>query len=245
MISASRTDALWACAYQFRPGLAMLRDEPSVGGLTGTLFHSMAEAHNDGRDVTELSLPGADETRAQRMFEQFAPWWSTYRHGTEWISEMPFAYSLTTGEGRRLPPMGQRNYSEAKPDEIPGTADAVALEQDRVVVVDYKTGSARYVTPANKSKQLLTLALAATRSYGVDRATVVIVTVSDLAPPNADEHEVDALDLDMFEDELRAKVAGIPTSAPVAGEHCRFCRHRHECPAAPAKYRNEGRRRVA
>lgn len=246
MISASRTDALFDCAYQFRQGLALLWDEPSVGGATGTGFHALAEAHVDGRDVSTVALPPlADRTRVDRMFGFWSEWWPTYRAGTEWETEVPFAYSIATGKGRRLPMLGQRNYRSAAKDELPGTADVVSLERDRVVIGDYKTGKAQYITPASESRQLHTLALAATRAHNVDHATIVVIPVSDLAPPHADEHELDALDLDMFEEELRAKVASIATSKPTPGEHCRFCRHRHQCEAAPAKFRNEGKKRVA
>lgn len=246
MISASRTDALFDCAYAFRPGLPLLRDEPTVGGATGTGFHAVAEAHQDGRDVSTVELPPlADRSRVDRMYELWCEWWPNYRPGTEWETEVPFAYSLTTGKGRRLPMLGQRNYRSAARDEIPGTADVVALEPERVILADYKTGKADYITPARESRQLKTLALAATRAHNVDHATVVIVPVSDLAPPYADEHELDALDLDLYEEELRDRVASIPTSNPTPGEHCRFCRHRHACKAAPNKYRNEGRKRVA
>lgn len=246
MISASRTDALFHCAYQFRPGLRLLRDEPNAKAQTGTFFHGIAEAHIDGRDLSDVFVPPmADVTRAQRMAEFWLPWWAEYSAGGSWVSEVPYAYSLSTGSGRRLPPGGQRDYSAIKSDEIPGTADAVQLEADRVTIVDWKTGNVNFVTPAVESRQLKTLALSATRAHGIERAKVVIVTVSDLAPPVADEHDLDTLDLDLFEDEIRARVASIPASEPTPGEHCRFCRHRAFCDAAPAKYRNEGRKKVA
>lgn len=246
MISASRSDALWECAYQFKPGLALMWDAPSVGGATGTGFHAVAEAHNDGVDPQSVALPPlADATRVWRMFDLWREWWPSYRPGMAWETEVPFAYSLTTGKGRRLPMLGQRNYRSAARDELPGTADVFTLERDHAIILDWKTGKPQYITPARESRQLMTLALAATRAHNVDSATVVIVPVSDMAPPHADEHHVDALDLDLYEDELRAKVASIPTSKPTPGEHCRFCRHRHLCEAAPAKFRNEGKKRVA
>ncbi len=47
----------------------------------------------------------------------------------------------------------------------------------------------------------------------------------------------DTLTLDMFEDELRRKVASVPTSEPTPGKHCRFCPARVACPAVPKAFR--------
>jgi hypothetical protein len=235
--SASATDTAFACAYSLRPELAREPDEPNVGGLTGTAFHTLAEHYNHGTKPPPLPA-GADLTRAWRMFEQWRPWWDEYteRHGIEWSAEAPYAVSLTTGEGRRLPSKGPRDYSAARADEIPGTIDALGRAGDRLYVADFKTGRADYITPARESGQMRTLGLAATRALGFERATLVVIPVSDLHEPHADEHEIDVLDSDLHEERLRVVVASIPTAQPTPGEHCRFCQVR-DCNARPAKFK--------
>lgn len=235
--SASATDDAIACAYSLRPELARFPDTANVKGLTGTAFHSLADAYV--KAVKPPPLPeGADIVRAWRMFEQWRPWFDDYteRLGVEWSSEAPYAISLTTGKGRRLPSKEQRDYSAAADDEIPGTVDLLGRVGDRLIVADYKTGRSDYITPASESGQMRTLTLATTRALGFEQATVVIIPVSDLHEPHADEHELDTLDLDLHEERLRDVVASIPTSAPTPGEHCRFCLVR-DCDARPAKFK--------
>lgn len=244
MISASKVGDLWSCAYQFRDGLDLLPDDTNEAALTGTLVHKMIECYLDGV-CDEPIVAGANAERARRIFARWRDWWESGEHqGLPWQTEVPYAISLRTGEGRRLPSDGQRDYSQAKRDEIPGTGDLVALTDDAVVVWDVKTTSRpEYTTEAKRNKQLLTLGLAASRAHGRDKARVGLNFANEF-DTRLESAEFDALDLDLFEEDLRAKVASIPTSEPTPGPHCRFCRHRHACKAAPKQFRNEGKRRA-
>lgn len=238
LVTASAIDALWLCAYRFRPDVPKAADRPGVGALTGTMFHGLVEHALDGLDPrTRPAVPGADATRAWRMFERWQDWWGAWNPGFGWVSERPYAISLSTGAGRfRADSTGQRDYRWCDPvDEVPGTVDAVAVVDGVVHAVDWKTGDPRYVSSARDSRQLRTLALAAMRAHRAEAAIVTVVSVSEFAEPVPDSHEIDVLDADVHEDELRARVAAIHTSEPSPGTHCRFCRV-IDCAARPAGY---------
>lgn len=243
--SASATDNALACAYSLRPELTREPDVSGVGALTGTAFHALAEAYIMGRQPDPMPA-GADVARARRMFDLWYPWWDDYseRVGGAWSAELPFAISTRTGEARVIKSAKHRDYTGAADHEVPGTVDAFTLLSDRVVLVDWKTGSPKWITPAKESGQMRTLALAAMRFYDVAFATVVIVPVSDLAPPTADEYGIDLLDSDLHELRLRRVVESIPTSVPTPGEHCRFCKVRGSCPDVPKRFQVK-RKKVA
>lgn len=89
-------------------------------------------------------------------------------------AEVALAYNVVTGGGRRLAGR-ERDYSDVTEDEIPGTADIVALvDDDAVYIGDIKTGYGRVPAP-RRNLQLLFLALAACRAWGGTRAIVEII----------------------------------------------------------------------
>lgn len=238
LVTASAIDALWLCAYRFRPDVPKAVDRPGVGALTGTMFHGLVEHALDGLDPrTRTPVTGADATRAWRMFERWQEWWPAWNPGFAWVSERPYAISLSTGAGRfHADSTGPRNYRWCDPaDEIPGTVDAVAVVDGVVHALDWKTGRVEYVTPARESLQLRTLALAAMRAHGAAAAVVTVVAVSEFTDPVADSYEVDVLDADVHELELRERVGAIATAEPTPGTHCRFCKV-IDCAARPAGY---------
>ena len=230
---------MWQCAYAFRDDVEQMDDTSNDAGVSGTKFHTLATAHIDG--VTDDPLAGDDSDTAKRaraIYVRWLPWWQSFSAGLTWRSEVPFALSLTTGEARILKSHGQRDYSDARPGEIVGTADAIAVDGETIHIGDFKTGRPEYVEPATHNKQLRTLGLAAARIYNATRIRPFLVFASDDAEPYADEGKLDILDLDFFEDDLRARIASIPNSKPTPGNACRFCRSRHVCPAVTAATRD-------
>ncbi len=157
--------------------------------------------------------------------------------GYTWRAEVAFAYDLATGKGRELGVGLGRDYGEMGPLEICGTADAVGRGPNgELAIADRKSFDPR-VKHAAHNAQLATLALAATRTLGLDECEVGIF------------HEVrkpDVVRLDMFKLEgFHLELRGILERAAsararhragealkvVPGDHCRYCDAFHNCPA--------------
>lgn len=242
MLSASRVGDLFLCSWQFREGIDLLADETNEAAATGTYLHSLIECEINGVCDPPAVPDRANVDRALRIFDKWRAWWDVGGHGDlDWRTEVPVAISLTTGIGRELPSSGQRDYSAATPDEVPGTIDLFAVTPDSVVVWDIKTTlRPEYTTEAPANKQLLTLALAAARAHDRERAEVALLFANEF-DVRLERAEFDALDLLTHESELRSAVRGIPTSVPRSGDHCRFCLARGGCSEVPKRFRVKGK----
>lgn len=154
--------------------------------------------------------------------------------GAEWRAEVKFAYDVLTGEGREIGQGGDRDYGQVSPFEICGTADAVGRLGDQLVIVDWKSHDK--VTAAAENPQLRTLALAASRAYGVSRAKVAIVHLTS----GTDAADLDELDLDAFAVQARSTLLDVArmqhnmrNGLPVTfytGRQCRYCPAFEACP---------------
>ncbi len=159
--------------------------------------------------------------------------------GYTWRAEVAFALDLATDTARELGTGIKRAYGEHGVFTVAGTADIVGRgPAGELVVVDRKSHDPS-VPRANVNGQLHTLALAACRAYGVDRAEVAIW--HELRP--LDVAEIDVLDLDVFAVELRGVVqrviearnkARVGVIAPNPGAWCRWCPAFLACPQQKA-----------
>src|SRR5580704_11443141 len=110
-------------------------------------------------------------------------------------SEVKLAYDVVTGKGRIIGYGADRRYGTLGPNEIAGTADVAAHEDDGCVVIrDFKTGYAD-VEPARSNPQLAFYALAYASAVGASFARVGIIYTKSM---RLDVAELDALDLAAF-----------------------------------------------
>lgn len=154
-------------------------------------------------------------------------------------SEVAFAYDPESDRAERLVLDEPRGY----PDDgrIYGTADRVGVLADRgaVYVADFKTG--KMGRRARWSMQLRCLALAASRVAGLDEAHVAMLYLRHDGTWFTDRAELDSLDLDETQKQLReiqaaereawrvVALGGLPQLVP--GIHCEHCGAAPECPA--------------
>ena len=111
-------------------------------------------------------------------------------------TEVVFSLNTITGEAATHPRNGHRGYPSVPGDaRIFGTADAIRVEPDHVVVIDHKTGFGYNVEPARSNLQLGFYAVAAARVYGKDAARVEIRHASGYV----DAYDMDAITLDALE----------------------------------------------
>jgi hypothetical protein len=230
----ARPDADWSAeadevSYEARLGLAFHEVAPYVlagsEGLTDDAFDDIAAKWNVDRDelaeYRDSLLKACGDGLEAELFA-----------GKKWRAEVAYAYNVKTSAARRLQVEGHRQYPELEDDEIALTVDAASdTLKDYVVILDWKTGSFRYLEPPRHNLQMGLSALAAARAADVDTVVVYIVRVT---PEDVKVEKVvfRELDFDAIADEIRALVKYIPGSEPCPGEWCSFCPARGACPAA-------------
>lgn len=183
----------------------------------------------------------------------------------EVFTEVPFALDPETGEARPLFSDGHRDYSGAPEGWVCGTADVVAvakggakglsglsespnggdggaMAEEGVVITDWKTGMIPVDHP-EANLQLRFLALAATRAYGVQKATVQIAYIDNEGEIRVSAFEFGLRDLDEIAEQLRdiasrVEEARTESLALKVGSHCRYCPALRFCPAQASAARS-------
>jgi hypothetical protein len=203
----------------------------------GSAIHSYLE-HLGGGATVEAALASVPEEHRQVC--QDVELDGLPLDPSEYRQEVAFAYDLETGVARELGAGLQRDYRMRTPTEIVGTADVI--HRDAVEVWDFKSESfdSRRPPPA-KNPQLLFLALAAARLRGADGAQVGLIHLRADGTHWEEIAELDAFDLDLFEDTLRGIRRRVLDAAAVVergmtpsvhqGPWCRYCPATPHCPA--------------
>lgn len=190
----------------------------------GDSLHAEAEAEVDTGDIDELP------PRLAALLRDLPT-----RH-----TEIVVAYDVATDTASIHPDIVKRGYPASGPLVVWMTLDLVALSEDgarRALVCDHKLFAAQ--GDPKKHGQLMTQALAVARVFGLDEVTIAI---SYLGTGWVDIAQVDALDLDMHAERLRAlhdtigQLAALPPGdlRPTPGPHCKHCPAFIGCPAQSA-----------
>jgi hypothetical protein len=156
--------------------------------------------------------------------------------------ETKLVYDVVTRAARFIGEAADRNYGAPGAFDIFLSPDVVGVDaQDRVVIVDWKTGHGD-VEPAATNGQLWGCALAACRALGKSSAIVRLVFTN--MGDRCDEHEIDALDLADFANRLeRLHVQVAERQAAKArgeiletreGSWCKHCASKAVCPSKNA-----------
>jgi hypothetical protein len=145
-------------------------------------------------------------------------------------AEQSVAFSTLSGAARVVGT--RRDYSKATEHEICGTADVVGVDGDTIYVGDYKTGWGDVTEPAS-NPQVRFLAMAFARSFGCSAAVVEVIRIREDGTPWRVRAELDALELDLIADEMRALPRLLVASEPTISEgaHCKYCPAQLHCPA--------------
>jgi hypothetical protein len=139
-------------------------------------------------------------------------------------------------DGDRLLLETRLDMSWVHPDLF-GTGDILVYKPKtkHLVVLDYKYGRGVAVD-VEDNPQVLTYAVGAARMFadeGVELLTCVIVQPRAFhVDGEVRKQDLDAFDLAIFEDILRAKAAATddPDAALCAGDQCKWCQVAHACP---------------
>ncbi len=184
-LSASGVHHAKECAWIYRSDAPIFPDgHNGRASKTGTFIHELI-AHYLNPHFLVGSNSGVDLNRAYKLFEAWKLWWSSFHGRRRFTPEVALSYNPLTHQAKKLRVSGARDYSNASPDSIVGTADAISLVDyskhgRHAVVLDWKTSiyGGLFMEPAKTNSQLATLALAAHVLYEVRKVRVFLVHLS-------------------------------------------------------------------
>lgn len=156
-------------------------------------------------------------------------------HAEQGMYLLPASLTGVPGEAGLLDGEYHRDYSDAPEGSIPGTADALAVEDARVRITDWKSGATEVSRP-HENPQLMLLALASARIFERPEAIVQIAYLRADGSVALDKATFDADELTSTEREISRvyrQVQAAREGEPVyqVGSHCRFCPVLTHCPA--------------
>lgn len=222
-LTASKLQLASACLYPFRADVRVPYRPSGPAARFGTEVHRLIAADLDG----VVSTDAPTDNIAARV-QAWRAWWPSVAGGLPWEAEVKLAIDTVTGTARRLSAEGERDYSDARPTEVTGTADAIAVRDGVAHVWDWKTGTSA-IEPARLSAQLRFLAAALARIHGVERALVGLAFVGAQSV-TADVAELEVEDLDAAPWMLADLRRRLPDAQPapwtprsVGADHCRWC----------------------
>lgn len=198
---------------------------PSDAMLVGTEVHAAIEGVLTKRDVKLSTDDGMD------LFREWMQWWNTSPlAANQWKAEVAYAYDVQRDAARLIGENVGRGY-EVSASEIPGTIDALALDDEHAHVVDWKTTSGFGPGPADAENnwQLRLYALMVARAHRVDSVTIHVVRITTNGVTST-SHTLDSLELDAVAHEVQRLVKSVPTALPQSGSHCHRCRAVAVCP---------------
>jgi hypothetical protein len=227
-LTLSKTGLAGRCVHFARPDVPEQRREVSIYARKGIALHAMIE--HDGEPPRDV-WAGIEEADADEVRGWYWSWLESPLSDEAWQHEVAIAIDPRAGSARLLDTKG-RDYSGVGPHEIPGTLDLVRVEDDRVVVVDIKTGQQAHTEPAATNTQLHNYALGICRATGRDAALVIVAMIDENGVFET-RAELDGFDLVTVETELVATLDAIPEARPQPGMHCRelWCPALAVCPA--------------
>lgn len=162
----------------------------------------------------------------------------------EVLTEVSVAWDPVAKKGRFLESAGARDYSDAKPGEIPGQVDLVVPPADTILrFADWKTGYVTVDGPDDNSQmQLYALALAS--AYRVDRVEGMVVQINSEGDPWIQRATFDDVDLMAIAEEVRRAHAAVQAAIAAfaagqvpeirVGPWCDYCEAFPMCPRQAA-----------
>lgn len=231
IVTGSSIPLLRRCQWWARPEVIAPPAKPLTEAMElGNQVHALIEA-----TIQAKRLPEDSSNEAMDLFAEWATWWSsTAMSAGKWQAEVAYAYDPHADKARCLGENMARRY-EVEAHEVAGTIDAMLLEDDHAVVIDWKTGQdfAGLTADASDNWQLRLYALAVSRAHRVDTVKVMIVRITPHGVRTT-EYTLDALELDAVAGEVSSLVRSAPTSQPTPGSHCRRCKVVAACPTTAA-----------
>lgn len=214
--------------------LPVVHEAPAAATRLGTAIHAyLANVGTIGQAAAIQQVPPEHRTAAEAINLEGFP----HVDREAFAFEVSYAWDWAAAAARELGRNLDRQYGAAKPSEMVGTADIVAVGPESVVVLDLKTGWRDLGEPA-KSLQLGFLAVAAAHAYGRAEATVGWLRIIDGEAVYRTQ-TLDFTQLVAMAERIAAVVdacfaaelLGADAADYRLGEHCHYCPAFLRCPA--------------
>ena len=232
-LSASRLELAEKCPGSFAHEHV---ETTSEAADRGTTIHEYIAALLEDEDYSlaaDESVAALCRTLDSRELEGIA----RPEPGSDLYTEVALFLSPTRGDAGVLYGSHHRDYSGAPTEArtLVGTADALAVEESRVRVTDWKTGRGEVPEPAD-NYQLRFLGLAAATAFLKNEAVVQVARIGETGSVELRTATLTREDLDAIQQDLERIVESVVRTregSPVyrTGNHCRFCPALPYCPA--------------
>jgi hypothetical protein len=237
--SASKIADVFACSYPFRPDVELVPDVTGPAAMTGNAIDELVTATMDGvaPSVAEACRrTGAVEVDVEARWPHLRDWMGANLAGA-WSAQLWMIYDARTDRTRVVSrDIGRK--TKRLPLEVSCIVDLMSQTgPDEATVYDVKTGKPSGAKP----EQLATLALAASRWFGVSLVRTGFV-FAHKDGVHVEPFSFSAEDLDDHAAKLETYLLEVPTSVPTPGDGCRWCRVK-ECAPGDAHRKRMGWRR--
>ncbi len=223
-LSASKIDLALLCRFWARGDQEHLPRAMGRPALRGVNVHRASDRYHRGES------PDDDlDDEEKGLWSSLKLWLGREPSFTH--SEIPLLYDAENDTATicEVGPGGERDYLGVTAMKVPMRLDLVRVGERQIWIVDIKTGARANSAPAFENVQLATQAVAASRHFGVELASVGLVFPMKTKVHEPEWHELDTDALDEHAGTLHRVLKMIPDSEPERGSHC------WRCPMGPQK----------
>lgn len=224
-LSASRTERFMACPGSVRLENQMPYDPPGEAAAIGTAIHELSERILNGHEIDDPDVNPEHLAMAQEYAD--------------------FINNLVEKPRKKLIEVNVDAGLKSLHPSLGGTADAVLVDGDHLIICDLKTG--RVPVEAKDNKQLLTYALGVMRQFN---APASIQCTMHIFQPRAGHSKwtVSGVDLITHGHELKkaAELALSPDAPTIPSpDACKYCKAKTICPSMRQKVQDNARKDFA
>ena len=224
-LSASRTERFMACPGSVRLEALMPYEPPGEAAAIGTAIHELSERILRGEEIDDPDVNPEHVAMAQEYAN--------------------FINNLVENPRKKLIEVNVDAGLKTLHPALGGTADAVLVDGNHLIICDLKTG--RVPVEAENNKQLLTYALGVMRQFN---APADITCTMHIFQPRAGHSKwtVSGVDLIAHGHDLRnAAELALSPDAPTnpSPDACRYCRAKTICPSLRQQVQDNARKDFA
>ena len=219
-LSASRTDRFMQCPGSYRLESLMPYEPAGEAAAIGTAIHELSEIILSGNQV-----PANTDKDHVAMAQAYAD----------------FVNTLVENPRKKLIEVNLDDGLKSLHPALGGTADAVLVDGDHLIILDLKTG--RVPVEAKDNKQMLTYALGAMRQF---KAPSHITCTMHIFQPKVGHSKWTVTGQELIDHGDRLKAAAelaLTADAPTSPspDACRYCKAKTICPSMREKVQEAAR----
>ena len=224
-LSASRTERFMTCPGSVRLENQMPYEPPGEAAAIGTAIHELSERILRGEEIDDPDVNPEHLSMAQEYAD--------------------FINNLVANPRKKLIEVNVDAGLKSLHPALGGTADAVLVDGDHLIICDLKTG--RVPVEAKDNKQLLTYALGVMRQFNAPASSQCTMHIFQ---PRAGHAKWTVSGMDLISHGLALKQAADLALSPDAPTNpspdaCKYCKAKTICPSMRQKVQDNARKEFA